>query len=117
MPIIPVKIEEAEELDSKIASMCKEKSAILVQDGGTFSDMFPKAMDRARVFRRKYMIALGTGFLLFTKAAEISIYFNYRDKYAEVQLTRRALEDLDEILPIVRAYLYRMSERLVEKTA
>jgi len=108
MPQIPVRIEEAEELDTKISGMCTEKSAILVLEGGTFANIFPKATDRSRVFRRKYMIALGTGRLLFTKTAEISLYFNYRDMSAEIQLTRRALEDLDKILPEVRGYLYRM---------
>jgi len=108
MPQIPLKIDEAEDLDKKISAMVVEKSAILVQEGGTFSNIFPKATDRSKVFRRKYLIALGTGRLLFTKTAEVSLYFNYRDSHAEVQLTRRALEDVDDILPEVRGYLYRM---------
>jgi hypothetical protein len=119
MPQIPVKIEEAEQLDSKIEGMCKDKSAILVSPGGTFANIFPKATDRSKVYRNKYMIALGTGRLLFTKTAEISIYFDYRDMSAEIQITRRGLEDVDDILPEIRGYLYRMcsaGER-VEKLA
>lgn len=119
MPQIPVRIEEVERLDTKLAKMCEEKSAILVVEGGTFANIFPKATDRSKVFRRKYMIALGTGRLLFTQTAEISLYFNYRDMSAEVQLTRRALEDVDKILPEVRGYLYRMGSAgaMVEKIA
>ena len=108
MPQIPVRIEEAEFLDKKLEEMCKEKSAILVVEGGTFSNIFPKATDRSRVFRRKYMIALGTGRLLFTQTAEISLFFDYRDSSAEIQVTRRGIEDIDEILPEVRHYWYRV---------
>jgi len=119
VPQIPVRIEEAEVLDKKLQGMCDEKSAILVVEGGTFSNIFPKATDRSRVFRRKYMIALGTGRLLFTQTAEISLFFDYRDSSAEIQVTRRGIEDIDEILPEVRHYWYRVcsaGER-VEKIA
>jgi hypothetical protein len=108
MPIIPVKIDEIEALENKLKEMCKEKSAILVSPGGTFANIFPKATNRSKVFRNKYMIALGTGRLLFTKTAEISLHFDYIDTYGEIQLKRRALEDIDKILPEVRGYLYRM---------
>jgi hypothetical protein len=108
MPQIPVRIEEAEFLDRKLEEMCKEKSAILVVEGGTFSNIFPKATDRSRVFRRKYMIALGTGRLLFTQTAEISLFFDYRDNSAEIQVTRRGIEDIDDILPEIRHYWYRV---------
>ena len=108
MPQIPVRIEEAEVLDKKLQAMCEEKSAILVVEGGTFSNIFPKATDRSRVFRRKYMIALGTGRLLFTQTAEISIFFDYRDRSAEIQVTRRAIEDIDDIFPEIRHYWYRV---------
>jgi hypothetical protein len=108
MPQIPVRIEEAEYLDKKLEGMCKEKSAILVSPGGTFSNIFPKATERSRVFRNKYMIALGTGRLLFTQTAEISIFFDYRDNSAEVQITRRGIEDIDDILPEIRHYWYRV---------
>jgi hypothetical protein len=108
MPIIPVKIDEIEALDKKVTDMCVEKSAILVQEGGTFANIFPKASNRSKVFRRKYLIALGTGRLLFTRTAEISLHFDYTDTYGEIQLTRRALEDIDKVLPEIRGYLYRM---------
>ena len=108
MPQIPVRIEEAEVLDKKLQAMCEEKSAILVVEGGTFSNIFPKATDRSRVFRRKYMIALGTGRLLFTQTAEISLFFDYRDNSAEIQVTRRAIEDIDDIFPEIRHYWYRV---------
>ena len=108
MPQIPVRIEEAEFLDKKLEEMCKEKSAILVSPGGTFSNIFPQATDRSRVFRNKYMVALGTGRLLFTQTAEISIFFDYRDRSAEIQVTRRAIEDIDDIFPEIRHYWYRV---------
>lgn len=119
MPQIPVRIEEAEDLEDKLEKMCKEKSAILVSPGGTFSNIFPKAMNRSKVFRNKYLIALGTGRLLFTRTAEVSVFFDYRSTIAEIQVTRRALEDLDEILPEIRGYLYRMcsADERVEKLA
>lgn len=108
MPQIPVRIEEAEELDKKLSNMCEEKSAILVVDGETFANIFPKTMSRSRIFRRKYMIALGNGRLLFTQTAELSLYFDYIEKSAEIQVTRRAIEDVDHILPEIRNYLYRL---------
>jgi len=108
MPQIPVRIEEAEELDKKLSNMCEQKSAILVAEGGTFSNIFPKAMNRSKIFRRKYMVALGTGRLLFTEVAEVSLYFDYQEKSAEIQITRRAIEDMDNILPEIRQYLYRL---------
>jgi hypothetical protein len=108
LPQIPVRIEEVEFLDTKLEELCREKSAILVVEGGTFANIFPKATNRSKVFRRKYMIALGTGRLLFTRTAEIALYFDYRDMSAEIQITRRALEDVDDILPEIRGYLYRM---------
>lgn len=117
MPQIPVKIEEAEELDHKIASMCVDKQAILLADGGTFSNIFPKATNRIKVFRRKYAVALGTGLLLFTNTAEVSIHFDYIDMYGQIQMTRRAIEDTDDIFPEVRKYWYRMTvlgERVVK---
>ena len=120
MPQIPVRIEEAENLDKQLAQMCESKEAILIIEGGTFANIFPRATERSKVFRRKYMVALGTGRLLFTRTAEISLYFDYREiPSAEIQITRRALEDVDDILPEIRGYLYRMcsvGER-VEKLA
>jgi hypothetical protein len=108
VPQIPVRIEEAEILDSKLAKMCDDKSAILVVEGGTFANIFPKATNRSKVFRRKYMIALGTGRLLFTQTAEVSLFFDYRDNSAEIQITRRGIEDVDSILPEIRHYWYRI---------
>lgn len=117
MPQIPVRIEEAEAIDKKLEKMCVDKSAVLIVNGGTFANIFPKATDRSSAFRRKYMIALETGSLLFTKTAEISLYFDYRDKSAEIQIKRRGIEDIDDILPEVRRYWYRVcsaGERLVK---
>lgn len=108
MPQIPVNIDEVEELDKKISDMCKEKAAILVQDGGTFSNIFPKATDRAKKFRKKYLIALNSGSLLFTHTAEVSLMFDYREMKAQVQITRRDMEDIDNIFPEIRQYLYRI---------
>lgn len=108
MPQIPVKIEEAEVLDKKISDMCIDKSALLIQSGGVFANIFPSAMDRSKVYRKKYAIALGTGRLLFTRVAEISLFFDYRDDRAEIQISEKALKNIDGILPEVRTFLWRM---------
>lgn len=108
MPQIPVRLEEAEALDKKIEGMRATNSAILVQEGGVFVNIFPKTMDKSRVYKRTYLIALGTGRILFTKMAEVSIFFDYRSNRAEVQLTRKALENLNDIFPEIVEYRYRM---------
>lgn len=105
MPIIPVEIGAVEKLDDKLIEMCNERSAILIMDGGVFSNIFPRATDRSRVFRKKYAVALKPGPLLFAKMAEISLFFNYRDNCAEIQATSGAIDNLEPILPEVKDYL------------
>ena len=108
MPIITVGIKAIEELDDKLLGMCEERSAILIMDGGVFSNIFPRATDRSRVFRKKYAVALKPGPLLFAKMAEVSLFFNYRDNCAELQLTSAAIDNLGVILPEVKMYLISM---------
>jgi hypothetical protein len=112
MPIIPVQIDEAEGLDTRLIEMCNERSAILIMDGGVFSNIFPVATDRSRVFRKKYAVALKPGPLLFAKMAEVSLFFNYRDNCAEIQANNNAIYNLGEILPEVKEYLIRMLSSL-----
>ena len=108
MPIITVGIKSIEELDSKLLGLCEERSAILIMDGGVFSNIFPRATDRSRVFRKKYAVALKPGPLLFAKMAEVSLFFNYRDNCAEIQLTSGAIDNLDAILPEIKGHLISM---------
>ena len=108
MPIITVGIKSIEELDGKLLAMCEERSAILIMDGGVFSNIFPRATDRSRVFRKKYAVALKPGPLLFAKMAEVSLFFNYRDECAEIQLTSAAIDNLEVILPEIKMHLIAM---------
>jgi hypothetical protein len=105
MPIIPVKIDDVEALDYKLEKMCQEESAILISDGGVFSNIFPRAMDRSRLFKKKYGVALRPGRLLFAKLAEISLFFNHRDKCGTVQVRVENIDALESALPEIKQLL------------
>lgn len=104
MPIISVKIDVVEALDEKLIEMCEKETAILIQDGSVFSNIFPKAMDRSSVFRKKYGIVLKPGPLLFAKIAEMSLFFDYRGGYkrGEVQITEENILLINKICPEIR---------------
>jgi hypothetical protein len=99
MPIIPVTIHDVEMFDHKLSKMCVDESAILIQNGGVFSNIFPKTLDRSRVFRKKYGVALTPGRLLFARLAEISLFFDYRDNRGEIQVNQHSLGDVIELFP------------------
>jgi hypothetical protein len=107
MPIFSVQIVVVEELDKELMGMCKKETAILIQDGSIFSNIFPKSMDRSRVFRKKYGIALRPGSLLFTRLAEISLFFDYRYKRGEVQINQDNIALIDKICPEIKDIMER----------
>ncbi len=98
MPKYCVKIENIEELDRRLADLVENEQAVLIQSNDTFSSIFPKTMDSSRVFTKKYTVFLSSGNMLSAKKEDIYLYFDYRDNYAQLNISNNAKTSLCKLL-------------------
>jgi len=98
MPKFGLSIKDLEELDSKLMGMCERNEALLIQDGGTFANIFPAITGRSRVFHRRYGIPEKAGLLLFTRLGELVLMFDERENKAQLQVKEKDIAICNDVL-------------------